>query len=78
MVEQCFQFRECSAYGPFVQADKAVLAVEYQPWSKVKQNCPISAEDGISLIKKGGQHAEMVGYEISALPWCDCALGCAK
>jgi hypothetical protein len=30
VVEQCFQFRECGRYSPFVKAGKAVFAAEYE------------------------------------------------
>jgi hypothetical protein len=30
VVEQCFQYRECGLYRPFVDAGKAVLEVEYE------------------------------------------------
>jgi Glycoside-hydrolase family GH114 len=30
VVEQCFQYRECRRYSPFVEAGKAVFAAEYE------------------------------------------------
>jgi len=34
VVEQCFQYEECEAYSPFVQAGKPVLVAEYSKFSE--------------------------------------------
>eukprot|EP00884_Botryococcus_braunii_P012015 jgi/Botrbrau1/20814/Bobra.0156s0042.1 len=78
VVEECFRYNECTAYSPFIAADKAVLEVEYQPWKVVKHSCLHATDMKFSVIKKGGMpDAQTTGYEATALPWCDCTSGCA-
>ena len=36
IVEECFKYRECAAYSPFVTHGKAVLAAEYSTYSETK------------------------------------------
>lgn len=36
IVEECFKYRECPAYSPFVTQGKAVLAAEYGTYSETK------------------------------------------
>jgi len=36
IVEECFKYRECSQYSPFVTQGKAVLAAEYSTYSETK------------------------------------------
>jgi hypothetical protein len=33
VVEQCFQYNECSSYSPFISQNKAVLEAEYKSYS---------------------------------------------
>jgi len=48
--EQCFQFNECRAYRPFLDAGKAVFGVEYiGPPSGF---CPIAVQIGASWLRK--------------------------
>ena len=50
VVEQCFRYRECSAYAPFVRAGKPVFAVEYElPRSRF---CAEARQLGFSAIRK--------------------------
>jgi len=48
--EQCFQFLECGAYRPFLQAGKAVFGVEYS--GSPGFFCPIANQVGGSWQKK--------------------------
>jgi hypothetical protein len=48
--EQCFQYRECGRYRPFLDAGKAVLNVEYE--LARSQFCPRARSLGISAIRK--------------------------
>ncbi len=50
VVEQCFQFRECGRYAPFVRSGKAVFAAEYR--SKSRRLCRQAKRRRISLIFK--------------------------
>jgi hypothetical protein len=48
--EQCFQYNECDALTPFIQAGKAVLEVEYQ--GNPDNFCPAADAIGLSSMKK--------------------------
>jgi hypothetical protein len=50
VVEQCFEFEECRKYKPFVDAGKAVFAVEYE--LDPAEFCPAAARLGFSAILK--------------------------
>jgi hypothetical protein len=50
VVEQCFEFDECSKYKPFIDAGKAVFAVEYE--RDPAKFCPAAAQLGFSAILK--------------------------
>lgn len=50
VVEECARYGECSAYTPFVQAGKAVLAVEYQ--GSLSSFCPTTTALGFSAMLK--------------------------
>jgi hypothetical protein len=50
VVEQCFEFDECSKYKPFVDGGKAVFAVEYE--TDPAEFCPAAARLGFSAILK--------------------------
>jgi hypothetical protein len=45
--EQCFEYKECPSYSPFVSAGKAVMAVEYGVFSQTK--CDKAATLGFML-----------------------------
>ena len=62
VVEECFQYNECEAFNPFIEADKAVFEAEYE--QKPAQFCDKAAELNISAIKKG--------YDLFAHPWQPC------
>jgi hypothetical protein len=50
VVEECFEYRECERYAPFVRAGKAVLAVEYAlPGTGF---CAQARQLGFSAIRK--------------------------
>jgi hypothetical protein len=49
-VEQCFEFDECSKYKPFIDAGKAVFAVEYE--RDPAKFCPAAAQLRFSAILK--------------------------
>lgn len=49
VVEECWEYRECDAYLPFVAAGKAVLHVEYR--GQPAKWCP-KVPDGFSSMKK--------------------------
>lgn len=62
VVEQCFQYHECGRFSPFVEADKAVFAAEYEvaPGSY----CERAKALRFSAIRKG--------YGLFARPWRPC------
>lgn len=62
VVEQCFQYRECGQYLPFVQNGKAVFTVEYErPRSAF---CSRAMKLNFSAIGKE--------YDLFARPWRPC------
>ena len=48
--EQCFEYNECDLLLPFVEAGKAVLAVEYQ--GSPESFCPKANQMGMDVLKK--------------------------
>ena len=50
VVEQCFQYRECRAFSPFVRTDKAVFEAEYR--LPRRRFCPSARRLGFSVIFK--------------------------
>ena len=50
VVEQCFQYKECSSYLPFVEQDKAVFVAEYKV--RPPRFCRRSRKFGFSTIFK--------------------------
>ncbi|MEO3938988.1 endo alpha-1,4 polygalactosaminidase [Dermatophilaceae bacterium Soc4.6] len=50
IVEQCFQYKECATYSPFVAAGKAVLETEYK--GTTSSFCPTMKSLGFSSTKK--------------------------
>lgn len=50
IVEQCFQYKECRLYKPFVDAGKAVLEVEYE--LKRSQFCARATALSFSAVRK--------------------------
>lgn len=50
VVEECFAYRECDAYLPFIRAGKAVLHVEYE--GALEDFCPTTTRLGFSSMKK--------------------------
>ena len=48
--EQCYQYQECDALTPFVQADKAVFEVEYS--EDVANFCPVTDALRLNSMKK--------------------------
>src|SRR5215210_4854826 len=51
IVEECYRYKECPAYSPFVQKNKAVLAAEYNK-KNMATKCAKAEELGFSLIFK--------------------------
>jgi hypothetical protein len=51
VVEECFQYRECGEYSPFVEAGKAVFATEYNT-KNLATKCQRAAALDFSLIFK--------------------------
>jgi hypothetical protein len=51
VVEECYRYKECPAYSPFVDSGKAVLAAEYDE-RNVDAKCASARELGFSLIFK--------------------------
>lgn len=51
VVEECFRYKECPAYSPFIKTGKAVLAAEYDE-RNVDAKCASARELGFSLIFK--------------------------
>jgi hypothetical protein len=62
IVEQCFQYDECSYYRPFVQQDKPVFEAEYE--EQPEQYCETALAIGFSAIHKS--------YGLFAKPWRPC------
>jgi hypothetical protein len=62
IVEQCFQYRECGYYLPFVRRHKAVFEAEYE--LKPSQFCEQAIGLGFSAIRKS--------YDLFARPWEPC------
>ncbi|MEX0754457.1 MAG: endo alpha-1,4 polygalactosaminidase [Actinomycetota bacterium] len=60
--EQCYQYRECGNYDLFVDADKAVLGVEYE--LAPAKFCPKANASGYNWLKKA--------YALKAVPFLDC------
>ncbi len=50
IVEQCFEFDECTKYVPFVDRGKAVFEAEYD--ANPAKFCPAAAQLGFSAIRK--------------------------
>jgi hypothetical protein len=50
ITEQCFQYRECAGYRPFLAAGKAHFDVEYQ--LERREFCPAAVARGISASRK--------------------------
>jgi hypothetical protein len=50
VVEECYQYSECSSYSPFIKAGKAVLHVEYK--GTTAAFCPSVTALGFSSMKK--------------------------
>lgn len=65
IVEQCFQYRECGLYRPFVRAGKAVFEAEYE--LEPADYCEAAASIGFSAIGKS--------YDLFARPWRPCPAG---
>jgi hypothetical protein len=62
VVEECFQYKECDYFSPFVAAGKAVFEAEYElPPEKF---CAQAKALGFSAIRKG--------LELFAKPWDPC------
>lgn len=51
VVEECFAYKECSAYSPFIRKNKAVLAAEYNTRNMLTK-CARARKLGFSLIFK--------------------------
>lgn len=62
IVEQCFQYRECGYYRPFVRDDKAVFETEYE--EEPRQYCGTAQAIVFSAIRKS--------YDLFARPWVPC------
>jgi len=65
VVEQCFQYRECGQYRPFVRRGKAVYSVEYERPNSAF--CARARKIRFSAIGKE--------YDLFARPWRPCAAG---
>jgi hypothetical protein len=63
VVEECFAYRECQKFSPFISAGKAVFSAEYEGSPSVF--CPRAKTLRFSTIKKG--------YDLFARPWRPCA-----
>jgi hypothetical protein len=50
-VEECFRYTECGRYSPFVEANKAVIAIAYST-KNMKTKCTRARELRFSLIFK--------------------------
>ena len=64
IVEQCYQYNECSAFSSFVANNKAVLIAEYKGLNFVKGKCNNAGQNGYSLIYKK--------LDLKATPWYHC------
>ncbi len=62
IVEQCFQYRECGAYRPFIERGKAVFEAEYE--LEPSRYCGQAAALDFSAIGKS--------YNLFARPWRPC------
>ena len=62
IVEQCFQYRECGSYSPFVRRGKAVFEAEYE--LDPSGYCAKAKALGLSAIRKS--------YDLFARPWRPC------
>jgi hypothetical protein len=62
IVEQCFQYRECSVYRPFVERGKAVFEAEYE--LDPTAFCDAAKALDFSAIRKS--------YDLFAQPWEPC------
>ncbi len=62
IVEQCFQYRECDSYSPFIRRDKAVFEAEYE--LEPSDYCTEAKGLGFSAIRKS--------YDLFARPWLPC------
>jgi hypothetical protein len=62
IVEQCFQYHECSLYRPFVQHQKAVFEAEYE--LSPQSYCQTARALHFSAIRKS--------YDLFARPWLPC------
>ncbi len=60
--EQCFQYSECDTLQPFIQANKAVLEVEYK--GQTSKFCPKANAQKLSTIKKS--------LGLTATPYVSC------
>lgn len=60
IVEECFQFQECSSYLPFVRAEKPVLAIEYE--LQPQEFCQQARALQFNAIKK---HRNLDAFRIS-------------
>jgi hypothetical protein len=65
VVEQCFQYRECGYYRPFVRHGKAVFEAEYE--LRPAQYCGRARALRFSAIRKS--------YDLRARPWRPCPSG---
>jgi hypothetical protein len=63
VVEQCFQYRECGRFSPFVEAGKAVFEAEYE--ISPAEFCDRALALGFSSIAKS--------YDLFARPWRPCS-----
>eukprot|EP00045_Choanoeca_perplexa_P007469 m.68109 g.68109 ORF g.68109 m.68109 type:complete len:432 (+) comp14097_c0_seq1:98-1393(+) len=64
VVEQCYQYNECSAFDSFVDNNKAVLIAEYKSLNFVKGKCANAEQKEFSLIYKK--------LDLKATPWYHC------
>jgi hypothetical protein len=62
VVEQCFQYRECGSFRPFIKAGKAVFSVEYE--TPRRRFCARAKKLRFSSIGKR--------YSLFARPWRPC------
>jgi len=62
IVEECFQYRECDSYSPFVRRGKAVFEAEYELGPSAY--CTAAKGLGFSAIRKS--------YDLFAQPWQPC------
>jgi hypothetical protein len=61
VVEECFRYKECPAYSPFVEAGKAVLAAEYSTTNR-DTKCDRARQLRFSLIFKNRALDGGVGF----------------